>query len=170
MNQRLLMSARATLFATIPLIALAASDFNGSWVRDNAKSDKDSYPLYWLTRGGDAGFGGGGGGDYVITVHQDAASLKLIDPQRGERSYPLDGKPHTVTMDTGLAKATVTAGLQGEKLVIDSVQPYGGMPGNATLRSSEVWALSADGKTLTVTITRDVPASKQSLKQVYTRK
>jgi hypothetical protein len=150
----------------LPTLALAA-DFNGSWVRD-AKSDKDSYPLYWLTRGG--AFEYTGGGPVVITVKQDANKVEVADPQRPIRTYELDGKPHTMTMDTMMAKATVTANMQDDKLMVTTSEPYGGMPGNATLTVHEVWSLSPDGKTLTVTTTRDVPAAKQTLKAIYTRK
>jgi hypothetical protein len=156
--------------ALLPMAALAAPDFNGSWVRDNAKSDRDSYPLYWLTRGGAESGGGQGGAEYVISVRQDATSMRVTDPQRPLRTYMLDGKPHTVPTDTGLAKAAVMAGLQGDTLVISTTQPYGGMPGNATLKVKEVWSLSRDAKTLTITTTRDVPAMMQTIKQVYNRK
>ena len=157
--------------ACLPIVALAAPDFSGSWVRDNAKSDKDVYPLYWLTRGVDPGGGGGqGNADYVIAVRQDAKMVQVTDPQRPLRTYALDGKPHTVPTDTGIAKATITAGLQGETLVIDTVQPYGGMPGNATMNVQEAWSVSADGKVLTITTTREVPATKQTLKAVFSRK
>ena len=73
-------------------------------------------------------------------------------------------------MDTGIQKATVTASLQGDTLVIGTTQPYGGMPGNATLEVKEVWSLSPDGKILTITTTRTVPAVQKTFKQVYNRK
>src|SRR5258706_1494489 len=152
--------------ACLPVMTLAAADFSGSWVRDNAKSDRDIYPLYWLTGGVDPG-GGQGNGEYVISVRHDAKGLQITDPQRPQRNYTLDGKPHTVPTDTGIEKATITAALQGETLVISSVQPYGGMPGNVTLKTSEVWSLSPDGKSLTITLTRDLPAAKQTTKQVF---
>ena len=53
--------------------------------------------------------------------------------------------------------------------MVDTVEPYGGMPGNATLKIKEVWSLSPDGKTLTITTTRDVPAKLETYKQVYNR-
>ena len=154
--------------ALLPGLALAAPDFNGSWVRDNAKSDHDIYPLYWLTRGVDAG--GQGNAEYVVSVRQDARGVQVTDSVRPQRNYVLDGKPHVVPTDTGLAKATITATVQGETLVISTVQPYGGMPGNATMNAQEVWALSPDGKSLTITLTREVPATRQTIRQVFTRK
>jgi hypothetical protein len=155
----------------VPVVAMAAPDFNGSWVRDNARSDRDIYPLYWLTRGVDPGGGGGqGNGEYVISIHQDAKGIQVTDPQRALRIVAVDGQAHSVPTDTGVAKATVTASWKSETLEIATVQPYGGMPGNATLTVNEVWSLSPDGKTLTVATTRDVPATKQTMKQVYNRK
>jgi hypothetical protein len=158
------------VLACLPVMALAAPNFSGTWVRDNTKSDKDSYPLYWLTRGGAEGGGGGQGGDYIITVKHDAKGLQITDPQRPLRNYTLDGKPRTVPTDTGIEKATITANAQGDTLVIGTVQPYGGMPGNATMKAQEVWSLSPDGKMLTITLTREIPASRQVVKQVFARK
>jgi hypothetical protein len=43
------------------------------------------------------------------------------------------------------------------------------MPGNVTLKVKEAWSLSPDGKTLTITTTRDIPARHQEYKEVYTR-
>ena len=65
--------------------------------------------------------------------------------------YILDGSPHTRTTDTGIQKAEVTAKLQADNLVIETSEPFGGMPGNVTLKVKEVWSLSPDGKTLTIT-------------------
>lgn len=177
--------------ALLPSLAVAASDFNGSWVRDSANSDPAPSSM-WLTmsagRGG--GFGGGpaaarggaatagrggataGRGFFsapaVLTVHQDAKSLK-VESQGTTHDYTLDGKPHSRPTDTGIAKAEDTADLQGETLVIQTTEPYGGMPGNATLTEKEVWSLSSDGKTLTITTTRDSPAKRETFKQVYNR-
>lgn len=156
------------MLVLLPILALAAPDFNGSWLRDRAKSDSVPYPLYWLTRGVDPG--GPPQGDLIITVKQDAQSLQVTDPQRPLRTYVLDGKAHSVATDTGLEKASVTASLKSDALVIGITQPYGGMPGNVTMKVEEHWSLSADGKTLTVTTTRDLPAAKQVTKQVFTRK
>ncbi|HXJ43258.1 MAG TPA: hypothetical protein VNH18_28515, partial [Bryobacteraceae bacterium] len=143
---------------TLPVLAMAAPDFNGAWVRDGAKSDPVVNTMYWLTRGVDAGGGRGPGGrgnaTAPMTVRQDANSLEVTDPQGAVRKYSLDGKPSTRATDTGIEKATVTASLQGDTLVIGTTQPYGGMPGNIGLEVKEMWSLSADGKTLTITTTR----------------
>jgi hypothetical protein len=169
MKKQLLMLAMMSAgMAFLPTLAMAAPDFNGAWVRDNAKSDPAPNAMYWLTRGGPTPGGGGrGNAQFVMTVHEDAKGIQVADSQTAMREYVLDGKPHTRATDTGIQKAEVKAALQGDTLVIETTQPYGGMPGNATLKVKEVWALSPDGKTLTITTTRDVAAKQQTFKQVY---
>jgi hypothetical protein len=156
------------VIACLPTIALAAPDFSGSWVRDNDKSDTVPYPLYWLTRGVDPG--GRANGEFVMTVLQNAHSVQVTDTQHPLRTYELDGMAHSVATDTGLEMASVTASLKGDTLVVGITQPYGGMPGNVTMNVEEAWSLSANGKVLTITTTRDVPAAKQTSKQIFSRK
>ena len=145
---------------TLLLMMLVAQNFTGSWVRDNAKSDPTPNAQYWLTRdpnsggaGGGGGRGGGGGGrgggapaENVMTVAQDANSLTVTSPAGVAQKYTLDGKPFSKVTDTGMAKAAVSAVTQGDTLVITTTQPWGGMPGNASVENKEVWSLSPDGK------------------------
>ena len=168
-------------FLGLPALLMAGADFSGSWVRDNSKSDPPQNFMYWLTRsadtggaaggrGGRGGAGGGrGNGAQVMKVQQEGNSLQVTEPQGVVRKYALDGKPFTRKTDTGIQQATITANLQGDTLVIGTTQPYGGMPGNATLQVKEVWALSPDGKTLTITASRALPAAITTYKQVYNR-
>jgi hypothetical protein len=44
------------------------------------------------------------------------------------------------------------------------------MPGNVTLQVKEVWSLSSDGKTLTITTTHTSPAAEKTFRQVFNRK
>ena len=99
-----------------------------------------------------------------MTIQQDAKSLKQSESQAIVRNYVLDGAPHTRSTDTGIQKAEVTAKLQGDSLVIETTEPFGGMPGNVGLKIKEVWTLSPDGKTLTIITTRDIPARHQEYK------
>jgi hypothetical protein len=174
----------------LPTLAMAAPpDFSGSWARDAADSDAVPNLMYWMTRvapaaprggaaaggaaaaGGRGGGGGGrgGGAAVIMTVQQDAKGLHQAESQAIVRDYVLDGHPHTKTTDTGIQKAEVTAQLEPDKLVIDTTEPFGGMPGNVGLKIKEVWTLSPDGKTLTITTTRDIPARHEQYKEVYTR-
>ena len=152
----------------LPAIALAAPDFSGSWARNNANSDPAPNGMYWLTRGGATMGGGRGTAEVILNVHQDAKGLQIAESGSVVRNYSLDGAPHSRATDTGVEKAVVKAAFEGDTLVIETTQPYGGMPGNATLKIKEVWSLSPDGKTLTITTTRGVPARQQIFKQVYT--
>ena len=85
---------------------------------------------YWLTRepnSGGAGGGGRGGGrggaaEVVMTVQQDASSLTVTNPQGVVQKYTLDSKPFNKTLDTGMAKAVVTAGIQGETAKIKNLR------------------------------------------------
>ena len=106
----------------------------------------------------------------VVTVQQDANSLTVTSPQGAVQKYTLDGKPLSKTTDTGMAKAVITAGIQGDTVVISTTQPWGGMPGNASLEIKEVWSLSPDGKVLTVTTHRNSPAAQNSYKTIYNKK
>jgi len=72
--------------------------------------------------------------------------------------------PPRLWTNTGIQKAEVTMQLQADNLVIETSEPYGGMPGNVTSKVKEVWSLSRDGKTVTITTTRDIPARHQEHK------
>ena len=145
-------------------------DFSGTWVRDSAKSDVVPNTMYWLTRGVDAGGGRGRNNQTVIEVQQSAARIQVTDPARAVRTLVLDGKPHDVPTDTGIQKATVVATMQGETLVVSTTQPFGGMPGNMTVKITEMWSLSGDSKVLTVRTERDGPSLRQSFNELYNRR
>ena len=82
----------------------------------------------------------------------------------------LDGKLHMVHTDTGVQMATVVATVRGDTLTISTTQPFGGMPGNATLRITETWSLSPDGKTMAVRTERDLPALRQTFNEIFNRR
>ena len=166
MNTRILMMIAALL----PALAFAEPDFSGTWVRDSAKSDVVPNTMYWLTRGVEAGGGRGRNTQSVIEVQQSAGRVQVADPARPPRTLMLDGKPHAVPTDTGIQIATVVATVQGDTLTVWTTQPFGGMPGNATLKITETWSLSPDGKVLTVRTERDLPALRQSFSEVYNRR
>jgi hypothetical protein len=177
MRRHTLMALGMAVFG-LPVLALAAPDFSGSWVQDS-KSERVPDPM-WLTRATPGGRGGGGraggpGGrgsapDAMLTVQQDANSLQITDGAGAMHKYTLDGKPSMKATETEMAKASVTASVQGDTLVIGTTRPYGGMPGNVTLQVKEVWSLSPDGKTLTITTTHASPATIKTYKRVYNRK
>lgn len=155
--------------AVMPLLACgAAPGFGGSWLLDEANSDALPHPNYWLTRG----VGTRSDAEPLMTVTMDGKNLEITREARMSDnyiSYMLDGKPHSQPMDTGMAQETVTAQVDGDKLVVVTSQPYGGMPGNATMDTREEWSLSADGSTLTIVTSRDLSGIKQTFTQVYNR-
>lgn len=154
----------------MPMLAMAAGpDFNGTWLRSAAGSDPTPNQMYWMTRSTGTTGGGQRNPELTLTVKQDGKSIHVAESQNVVRDYMLDGAPHTRSTDTGIQKAVVTSHIAGDTLVIETDQPYGGMPGNATLKTKSVWSLSADGKTLTISTTRDIPARHQEYKTVYTR-
>ena len=146
------------------------AEFSGTWVRDGAKSDVIPNTMYWLTRGVDAGGGRGRNNQTVIEVQQSAGRIQITDPARPLRTLMLDGKPHEVPTDTGMQTATVVATMQGEILSVTTTQPFGGMPGNLTLKITETWSLSGDGRILTVKTERDTPALRQAFGEIYNRR
>lgn len=154
----------------VPAMAFAEPDFTGAWVRDAAKSDVVPNTMYWLTRGVEAGGGRGRNSQTVIEVQQSAGRMRVTEPTRPLRTLMLDGKPHAVPTDTGLQTATVVATVQGDTLTVSTTQPFGGMPGNVSLKITETWSLSPDGKVLTVRTERELPASRQSFNEVYIRR
>ena len=154
----------------VPTMAFAEPDFSGAWVRDGAKSDVVPNTMYWLTRGVEAGGGRGRNNQIVIEVQHSAGRMQVADPARPPRTLMLDGKPHAVPTDTGIQMATVIATMQGDTLTVSTTQPFGGMPGNATLKITETWSLSPDGKVLTVRTDRELPAQRQSFNEVYIRR
>jgi len=160
----------ALALALAPTLALAAPDFSGAWVRDNAKSDPGNYPVYWLTRVAPAAGGGGGNQEQVVEIRQTAASLQVVNPARPVRTYALDGNAHVTATDNGLQQAAITAAVQDDGLTITSKQPYGSMPGNVAATFTDTWRLSADGKVLTITTVRDTPARRQESKEVFNRR
>lgn len=159
----------------LPTLAMAGTpDFSGSWVRNPIASDPMPNQMYWVTRevvgGARGGRGGrGGGGEVTLTVQQNAKILQVSQSNEIARKYILDGRPHARATDTGIQKAEDTARLEGDSVVIDTAEPFGGMPGNVILKIKETWSLSPDGKTLTITTTRDIPARHQAFKEVYTK-
>jgi hypothetical protein len=156
--------------ALLPALAMAA-DFNGSYVRNAAASQPAAFPVYWITRNApQPGGGGGGGGETVIVLKQSATTLQITEPNRALRTFMLDGRPHVVNAEAGVAKQTVTASLQGDNVVVNTVLPYAGLPGGVTTNVSDTWSLSPDGKVLTLTTVRATPALTTTTKQVYDKR
>jgi len=154
----------------VPAMAFAEPDFSGAWVRDAARSDVVPNTMYWLTRGVEAGGGRGRNAQTVIDVQHSAGRMRVTEPTRPLRTLIVDGKPHAVPTDTGIQMATVVATVQGDTLTVSTTQPFGGMPGNVSLKITETWSISPDGKVLTIRTERETPALRQSFSEFYERR
>jgi hypothetical protein len=117
--------------------AQAATNFTGEWKLNLAKSDYGPIQQFapeFMTR----------------TIKHDDPALQISTHQKGsagevttELKYTTDGKP----TENKSANAKGSAKWDGDKLVVDSVRDVNG----TELKAHDVWALSADGKGLTVT-------------------
>jgi hypothetical protein len=158
--------AAALLFA--PVTAYA-QDLTGTWVRDGARSDVVPDSMYWTVRGVVTGGTRGATSNHTIEIRQSAGSMQITDQARPLRVYQLDGQQHTVPADTGIVDATIKASVQGDAVVVERSQTYSGLPGSATLNTTEYWTLGADGNSLVLTTIRETPARRVTYNEVYTR-
>jgi polyisoprenoid-binding protein YceI len=159
--KRTLLLAFVAAFVTAGLVlAQAKPDFSGAWTLDPSKSE--------MGRMG-GGPGGGGMGEMTVVIKQTASELS-IERKMGETVsttvYKLDG---TESVNKGPRGGEVksTAKWDGANLVIKSTQegPQGG-----TMESTEVRGLSADGKVMTVDVTRQTPKGEMKQKMVFNKK
>lgn len=150
-------------------VSAVAQDLSGTWVRDGARSDVVPDSMYWTVRGVVTGGTRGPTSNHVIVIAQDAATMQVTDPARPLRVYPLDGQAHTVPADTGVSQAVIKASVQGDAVVVERSQTYSGLPGSATLETTEYWTLAPDGNSLVLTTIRQTPAMRVTYNEVYTR-
>lgn len=149
--------------------ATFAKDLTGTWVRDGARSDVVPDSMYWTVRDVVTGGTRGPTSNHVIVIAQDASTMRVTDSTRPLRIYQLDGQDRTVAADTGVTRAVIKASQQGDVVVVKRTQTYSGLPGSATLETTENWALAPDGKSLTLTTIRQTPAMRVTYNEVYIR-
>jgi len=155
----------------LPLAACAQSDFSGTWVANPDESEQGVDTNYWFGR-----LEAEVPGQPDLKVEQDGDTISVFEEARvlTRYDYPAvyvaDGQPHVVTdSGTGLAEETITTNWDDDDLVIDTVKPWGSMPGNITLETREVWKLSSGGDRLSITTTHSSPAKTISYTRVYDR-
>jgi hypothetical protein len=131
------MKNRFTIVAALAMTILAAGaqaapNYTGVWKLNLSKSELGMMPAPEIA---------------TRTINHNDPSLQISSYQKGaageattELKYTTDGKPAENKGSKGTAK------WDGDKLVIDSVRDYQG----AELKIHDVWALSADGKTMTI--------------------
>ncbi len=141
-------------------LAVAAPDLSGVWVRDKAKSDP-------MRMGGPGGGGQAPDFEVTLTIKQSGNNFEVAT-QRGERNfeakYTLDGKENKNTMGRG--ETVSKSKWDGSTLVIEGVRQFG----DREMQFKEAYALSDDGKVLTVTSTTNTPQGERTSKQVYNKK
>lgn len=125
-------------------IALAAPpDFSGKWVINKEKSNFRFGP-------------DGPTPDMTMTIEQTADAVKVsqhMSTERGDfdRDFTLNPDGQTREMPWFMNRpAKVTARWEGAALLVDSMAEMQGGQMQGTMKTSERWQLSADGKTLTI--------------------
>jgi hypothetical protein len=165
--------------------AKKAADFSGSWTLDVSKSKLDERAriesMTWTVtqtakdvkietatkrlpppEGGGQGNGQGGGmGRGMGFGGGDGAT-----------TYTLDGKETSTEVEGRMGKIPVKlkAELDGGKLKISRSSTFTTQMGEMTTTTKEVWALSEDGKTLTVKRDMESPRGTNSSEMVFTKK
>ena len=155
----------------IALVALAASDMSGTWLLDKTKSD----PIR-MGRGGDAG---GPPPDINITlvINQTAGDISISrtmsmrgNDRTSEQKFTLDGKESTNPSSMGRGEFKGKAKIDGANLVIEGTQKINTPNGEFEIGVKDEYALSPDGKVLTLTTTRSTPQGDRTSKQVFNKK
>ena len=133
---------------TLP--AMSAPDLSGTWKLDAARSTVATATLPGLIKAG---------APQVLHVTHAANGTVIVESQINEshaRLFQPGQKTSTPTWPTGSISAT--SRWDGRSLVSEGSLEAGGAP----IPLKEIFALSADGKTLTVTVTFDGPEKSES--------
>lgn len=153
MIRRFCALAIAAILTCGAAVAADKPDFSGSWKLNNAKSDFGPMPQ--------------GPEKFERKVDHKDPEMKVSTTQAmqgNERTtdsaYTIDGKEHDIQMGPATAKVTAT----WKESVLEVVAKRD-IQGNA-ITSSEKWALSADGKVLTVDTEITTPQGEFKLKFV----
>ena len=133
---------------------MAAPNFSGQWTLNLSKSSYGSFPApQGMTR----------------KINHQGVALSISSTQRGAQGdvtsdllYTTDGHECLNKMLTGEVKGT--ARFEGDSLIIESSRQIN----NAELKERDVWTLSSDGKTLTITAHVTLPQQGSfDIKQVF---
>ncbi len=138
-------------------LSAPAIDFSGTWKIDAARSTITAATLPGLIKAG---------APQVLHITHAANGTIIVESQINE-SHARVFKPgrETTTPLWPTGSITATSALEGRELVSDGTQEVTG----GVVRVRETFALSADGKTLTVTVAIGGPGEKTVSTFVYTR-
>ena len=196
---RRMATASWAVFVCAALALAAGPNLSGTWVRDNEKSDTPQFGGRGGGPGG-GGPGGGGGGQrremqVTLVIKQTDNELQVTrkttvggeERPPVEQKFTLDGKENTNAAPMGGfgrrggqggpgggggAPPQMKSKSKWEKntLVIDGTMKMNTPNGEVEIGLKDVYSLSADGKVLTVTTTRDTPMGENTYKTVYNKK
>jgi len=155
--------AASLVLAAVAFAAPAKTNFSGTWVLDEKKSE-----------------GLRGPSSVTMTVKQDGDKLEVtrqIKDQMGDRTtndtYTADGKEGEFTMqmmgNSQKGKRTVKWSADGATLEIKETMTVERQGQTADIETVSKWSLSGDGKTLTVDLTRTSQMGAQSSKRVFNK-
>jgi flagellin-like hook-associated protein FlgL len=168
MKRKFVMSMLMCLVSVLGVnaaVVKAQTGFNGTWVLDKSKST-DVPPNT----------------DITMTIVQTGSKIEVTSefnsPRGNEKDtdvYILNGKATEVVLDgpNGTStKGTRTAKKVGAKAFESMDEGTFNPPGfpPATVKTSRKWQLSADGKMLTLEISRQAPHMSMSSKRIFVRK
>jgi hypothetical protein len=150
-----------SLFLAVIVASMAVAqpkpDFTGTWVLDPAKSDMgmgraDAAP---------------GARTVTLAIKQTAAQLS-VERKVGDRAetavYKLDGSESVNKLPSGSDVKSTTKWV-GATLVTKSVMAMG----DANVETNDVRSLGADGKVMTIDVTRQTPRGEVKQKLVYNK-
>lgn len=160
-------SAAACLVFALGLIAASAkADFSGTWNLDRSKSEGLPAALK----------------DQVMTITQAGDKISIESKmimEEGEQNvsdtYTLDGKPADFTSKgpggiEGKGKRTAKWSADGNGIEVSEEVTYDTPNGAVALEISRKWALSADGKALTIDMNVNSVMGSQQIKRVLIKK
>jgi hypothetical protein len=146
--------------------ASAKTNFSGTWTLDKAKSEGLPPAIQ----------------DQVLTVKQDGDKLTIdskMTTDQGDMNnsdvYTLDGKPADFTDKRpngveGKGKRTAKWSADGNGIEVSEEINYDTPQGAVAVNITRKWALSADGKSLTIDMDIASPMGSQHIKRVLMKK
>lgn len=162
----MLMSVALLVCAFGLVSAYAKANFSGTWTLDKTKSE--GLPAVIK--------------DQVLTVKQDGDKLTIdskMTTDDGDLTnsdvYTLDGKPADFTDKRpngleGKGKRTAKWSADGNGIEVSEEISYDTPQGAVTVNVTRKWALSADGKSLTIDMDIASPMGSQHVKRVLVKK
>ena len=167
MKRNFMMACVAALVFALALVgASAKANFSGTWTLDKSKSEGLPPTMK----------------DQVLTVKQDGDKLNIeskVMMEQGDQVnnevYTLDGKPADFTSKgpggmEGKGKRTAKWAADGNGIEVSEEILYDTPQGSATVNITRKWALSADGKELTIIMDISGPMGSQHIKRVLVKK